>query len=378
MHEIYMNNAATAWPKAPGVGDAISATLAVIPPAAGRSNYGNTDPLNDVRQALAEMLVVNEPENIILCAGATLGLNMIFHGLCREGHGVVVTTAAEHNSVLRPLSLLEKGGMIKLVIVPVDQTGRALPRAWEEALKKHNPRLAVMTHSSNVTGSVHDVREYFKAAKEAGAVTLLDASQTIGFLPVNADLLKADIIAFTGHKYMLGPPGSGGFYISPEVCLEPLLVGGTGVRSDLESMPPELPARLEAGTPNEPAFAGLLQALRWQQETPPDADSVVKKVMLLEDELLRLGAKVVLPGLPRTPIISFVLPGISVEETGYLLEKSFNIRCRTGLHCAPLIHACLGTAPEGTVRISLSRFTTGTELEHFVQAIQNIMAVLSK
>jgi selenocysteine lyase/cysteine desulfurase len=230
----------------------------------------------------------------------------------------------------------------------------------------------VFTHASNVTGAVNDVPRLAAAAKSAGAAAVLDASQTLGCIPVRPDEWGIDMMAFTGHKYLLGPQGTGGLYTAPGVELAPLLVGGTGVKSDLETMPGEMPMHLEAGTGNEPSFHGLLAALKWAAENPPDRDRTAALMEKLRAGLRGAGAAVIDPVGESTPVVSFNLPGKTADEAGYILSECYDITCRSGLHCAPKIFEYLGCP--ATVRLSLSRFTTADEVDEAVSAVKETAA----
>jgi selenocysteine lyase/cysteine desulfurase len=260
MKTVYVNNAATSWPKAPQVGATLAACVSGIPYHAGRSGFSGSDIPGECRRLLADLLQVKDHNRIALGPNATHGLNIALHGVQLRPGAAVVTTAAEHNSVLRPLQYLAKTQGVIVQIIPVDKQGRVNPDEWESAIKKHSPQLAVFTHASNVTGAINDAALLARIAKQARTITLLDASQTLGIIPVLPDLWGIDLVAFTGHKYLLGSPGTGGLYIAPEVNLEPVWVGGTGVQSDLREMPLTMPNRFEAGTPNDPAVAGLATA----------------------------------------------------------------------------------------------------------------------
>lgn len=374
MTTIYLNNAATAWPKAPGVADSVAAKIRAIPLDASRSAVHTPDPAVNCRQLLAETLQLTDSNRLVYCCNATHALNVALHGFPWQEGATVLTTAAEHNAVLRPLYYLRKHHRLRVEIIPVDRTGRVIPEVWEAAVKRFSPQLAVFTHASNVTGCINSVAELSRIAKQGGACTLLDASQTLGLVDVTPELWAVDMVAFTGHKYLLGPPGTGGLYIATGLDLKPVLVGGSGILSELADMPPELPARLEAGTPNDPAFAGLAQALLWQREHPLNRDEIAGKVARLSRGLVELGATVIEVSSPRTPVVSFVLPNWEAEEIGEILYKSFDIICRTGLHCAPLIHDFLATGCRGTIRFSLSRFTTNEEIEYSLAALRAIIA----
>jgi len=374
MTTIYMNNAATAWPKALGVADAIAAKLREVPFHAGRSAFNAPDFAVDCRQLLAEKLQIADASRIIYCCNATQALNMALYGFPWQSGATVLTTAAEHNAVLRPLYYLRKHFNLHIEVIPVDGAGRVLPEKWEAAIKKFSPQLAVFTHASNVTGSINPVAELSHIAKQGGSCTLLDASQTFGLVDIVPELWNIDMIAFTGHKYLLGPPGTGGLYIAPGMELEPVFVGGTGILSDSEDMPPGLPTRFEAGTPNDPAITGLAQALLWQKKQPLNQADTVRKVEKLSLGLLELGAIVIAVAAPRTPVVSFTFPDWDTEEIGEILYKSFDIVCRTGLHCAPLIHHFLATGGYGTIRLSLSRFTTDAEINYVLTALRKIVS----
>lgn len=366
---IYMNNAATSYPKPDCVAEAVTDVLNREPGDSYRGGHGQ-DTFAMLRGELADLLGVSQPEQIALGPNASWGLNTGIFGLPLKSGDCVVATKAEHNSVLRPLYRLRQRG-VRVILLDTDETGRVKPELWAEAMRKYRPALAVFTHASNVTGAVNDAEAFCRAAKDAGARVLVDASQTLGFIPVKAENWNADMVAFTGHKYLLGPQGTGGLWVSPEVKLEPLLTGGTGIHSDMDTMPEEMPLHLEAGTGNEPSCAGLLAAIRWQKDNPLKRSEILSRADRLSGALERLGAKVILPQGERTPVISFLLPGITPEETGYILRESCDIVCRTGLHCAPKIFPCLGV-PQ-TVRLSLSRFNTDDEVNEVIEAVEAII-----
>jgi len=375
MELIYLNNAATSWPKAPNLSDTMADCIRRVPYHAGRSGFSGPDVAEECRRLLANLFQIREPNQIAFGPNATHALNVALHGLKWKPDANVITTAAEHNSVLRPLHYLAKTRGIKVHMVRVDRAGRIIEEEWEAALRNYRPQLAVFTHASNVTGAVNDAGLLGRMAKQAGAVTLLDASQSFGLFPVCPEQWGIDMVAFTGHKYLLGPTGTGGLYIAPamEPELEPVWVGGTGIHSDLDEMPPMMPTRFEAGTPNDCAIAGLAEALKWSTENPLNINSLMAKAERLSVGLQELGADVIAVQAPRTPVVSFTLKTWDVEDVGEILQKSFAIVCRTGLHCAPRIHAFLGTAPAGTVRLSLSRFTTDQEIDDCLAAIGEML-----
>ena len=367
--KIYMNNAATSYPKPACVARAVAEAISELPGAMHRGGFADFDVFDAVRRELAPLLGVSDPSAIALGCNATWGLNLGIFGLNIRAGDHVVTTKAEHNSVLRPLHVLEERG-VEVHYLDTDDKGRMDPGVWAEAMERYCPVLAVFTHASNVTGAVNDAGALARAARAVGAVVLLDASQSLGCVPVRAEEWGVDLAAFTGHKYLLGPQGTGGLWVRPGLELDPWLVGGTGVQSDLAHMPREMPLHLEAGTGSEPACHGLLAALRWARENPME-DSVFRRLDQLSQGLKALGAQVVDPGYPRTPVVSFVVPGQNVSETGFLLQESCDIICRTGLHCAPKIFSCLGVAQ--TVRLSLSRFTRDEEIQAVLEAVEAVL-----
>lgn len=370
---IYVNNAATSFPKAPGMGEEVAALLNTIPRHPGRSGAPDEDILWQCRKELAGLVKVNDPAQLVLCKNATEALNIAILGIGLKKGDVVITSAAEHNSVLRPLYLLEKKGIIKIRIIPCDAQGRVIYSQWADAVDKLSPRLVILNHASNVTGAVNPAAMLLEHARARGCLTLLDASQTLGLVDMDASKLSVDMLAFTGHKYLLGPPGTGGLYVKNGIEIEPVFVGGTGIRSDLKEMPPEMPGKLEPGSPNIPMFAGLLYSLKWQKANPFPLKKIENLTRTLENGLLEKGTGITIVEGLRTPIVSFCLPGWDIREMGYIFEKSFNIVCRTGLHCAPLIHRYIGTAPEGSIRFSLSRFTTEEEVDYMLKVVENFL-----
>jgi len=372
---VYLNNAATAWPKAPGVAEVVAAAIEAAPSVVGRANGDETGVLDGCRAALARLLGLEDAARIALTAGGTEALNLAILGAGARAGDLVVTTEAEHNSVLRPLERQRRVAGIRLEIAPLDGDG-LIDRAAFEELCGRGPRLVVLCHSSNVTGRVFEVEELFATARAAGAVTLLDACQSLGHVRIDYGSCGADMIAFTGHKGLMGPPGTGGLAVVGDLKVEQVLVGGTGVRSDLLVHPPELPTRLEFGTPNVPAFAGLKAALEWAEGEGATHARAAEEMRERLVEGLTTTPGVRLFGAsgsgPATPIVSFGVDGWSAEEVGYALATGFRIACRTGLHCAPLIHRALGSAPEGTVRCSPSGFTSEEDVDTALGAVRKL------
>ncbi len=368
---IYLNNAATSWPKPPCVTAAVSRAVFNMPGAANRGGVEDWNVFDGVRQKLLTRLGASDPSRVALGANATWALNLAVFGFPFRMGDTVVTTMAEHNSLLRPLYALEQTGLIKVIYLRTDRYGRVPPDDWVNAMTAYRPALAAFTHASNVTGAVNDVAAMAAAAGEVGARVLLDASQTMGWLPLRVEEWGVDLAAFTGHKYLLGPQGTGGLWVREGLELSPHLAGGTGVKSDLDTMPPEMPTHLEAGTGNEPGFHGLYAALDWDDESARDEIACDARLNRLRAGLLGAGAEVIAPPGECTPVVSFNLPGKSCADVGFMLTESCDIVCRNGLHCAPKLFECLGC--RGTVRLSLSRFTTSREIEAVISAVRALL-----
>jgi cysteine desulfurase / selenocysteine lyase len=373
MARIYLNSAASGWPKAPGVVEAVSAALAAPPYHPGRVAGQGRDSVRRCRELCAQLLDVPDPSRIVLTVNATHALNLALLGLATRKLRIL-TSVIEHNSVHRPLNHLAARGVAEIEHIGLAEGGALDRHGFRRALER-GPDLVVLSHVSNVTGMVNEIAALFGEAKEAGALTILDAAQSLGCIEVHPLELRADLAAFTGHKGLHGPPGCGGLYVSPEIELSQVIVGGTGVRSDLALHPAEMPARLEAGTPNVPALDGMACALEWTLKRSPAQEQSVA----LRGQELRLGLAAI-PGVRSYAaggrdclgVVSFTIDGWDVEDAGQALEESFGIICRTGLHCAPLYHAALGSAPEGTVRFSPSCFTTPEEIEQAIGAVRSL------
>ena len=365
--KIYLNNAATSWPKPDCVAGAMAEALENLPGDAGRGGIRDFHIFDQVRKELADLMGIGCPERIALGSNSTWGLNQAVFGFPLEPGDKVLTTKAEHNAVLRPLYRLEKQG-IQVIYLDVDETGRMEPEMWKKALEKYRPRLCALIHASNVTGAVNDAETLTAMAKAAGAAMLLDISQSLGWIPAKLEKWGVDMAAFTGHKYLLGPQGTGGLYVRQGLTLRPYVLGGTGVKSDLREMPEEMPLHLEAGTGNEPSYHGLLAALQWAAENPLKKEKTEEILEYLKEGLETLGCRVIRPKPPVTPVVSFTVPGWHPGEAGDILSGSYDIICRTGLHCSPRIMENLET-PEGTIRLSLSRFTEKADADRVLEAV---------
>jgi cysteine desulfurase / selenocysteine lyase len=378
---IYLNNAAEGWPKAPGVAAAVANALERPSLSPGRTAGDATNLIAECRERIAHLLGTPDPSRIVLTANGTLALNLAILGILNHSRArpssplVVITTVAEHNSVLRPLFRLECQQQVRVLLIGFDvNTGLDLP-AFERALSE-KPALVAINHASNVTGRINPVARFFALAQQAGAITLLDASQTVGHMPVLPLELGADLVAFPGQKGLHGPAGAGVLYVASGMDLEQTIVGGTGRHSESRSHPSAMPERMEAGTPGTPAIAGLNCALAWHQENADDFRYHFREASRRLREGLRSLPKVriVDDSLEEEylGVVSFKVDGWPVEDVGAVLLESFGVACRTGLHCAPLMHEALGTLPEGTVRLSVSGLTTSDDISAAIAAIAKL------
>lgn len=369
----YLNNAAEGWPKAPGVRGAVLAGFDHPSREPGRG-AGAEEPIPQrCRQRLACLLGANDPSRIVFAMNATQALNVAILGLELRPGELVVASVNEHNSVLRPLERLRREAGIQVRLVGCDGEGRLNEDEYRVALQQE-PKLVVLSHVSNVTGHISDIEAFFSIAKKAGSLTLLDASQSVGYLDLCVARLHADMVAFNGHKGLHGPTGTGVLYVAEGLELHQTLVGGSGVRSDLALHPPEMPLRLEAGTPNLAGLAGLDAALVWWEENAAaQRQRAGARALQLESGLRSVpGLRLFRGAGASAGVFSFQLPGWTVADLGYCLQESFGVICRSGLHCAPLIHAAIGSAPEGTVRFSVSGYTTEEEVGMAVDAVRKV------
>jgi cysteine desulfurase / selenocysteine lyase len=373
---IYLNNAATTYPKPATVVSAVTNYLTHPPSQGTRGSQTYTiDLATRCRQRTACFLGITNPNQLIFTSSGTHSLNLAINGLQLD-YCHVVTTAIEHNSVLRPLKRLEKMNRIELSIVPCDSCGFVAPEMIQKAIQP-NTRLIVMNHVSNVSGSVNDIAAIVKISQKTDIPLLIDASQAVGTIPYSIEELGADLVAFTCHKGLLGLPGLGGLYIADRISLSPLMVGGTGVKSQLLEQPDALPLRYETGTPNYPAMAALIAGLDYIEEMG------FERIRSQKDELISffLAQLDKYPGIHihgskesanREPIFSITLDGVSNKDAAYILEESYQVRVREGLHCAPLIHQYLGAPETGSIRLSFSIFTTIEQLQYVLTALGEI------
>jgi selenocysteine lyase/cysteine desulfurase len=357
---IYLDQAATSWPKAPGVAEAVAAWYAESGVSADRGDSGGSRAVaaavRRVRADLGRRCAV-PAERVAFTSGATEGLNLLLRGLLSPGDRVV-TTRAEHSSVIRPLLALGEEIGLCIEVAGCDARGQVDPDEVARLLRQGRTRLLVVTHASNVTGAVQDVAPMLAAARSEGAVSILDASQTAGLRPLD---LGADCVVASAHKGLLGPPGLGFVALRPGVEPRRLRHGGSGSSRALERHPDTWPEAFEAGTPNTPAILGLEAALRWlaARGAEPAPDRATAVLDELADALAELPGFRLLPRPrgDRLPILGLTHERMDPAEIGALLDEA-EVVARSGFHCAPWIHARLGTAQAGTVRLSAGPFVS--------------------
>ena len=381
--DIYMDNAATSWPKPPVVLEAIQEFFANAGGNVGRSGHSrsieSSRRVSLARETLAELLGAETPDEVIFTKNATEGLNLAILGLAPEG-GRIVTTSLEHNSVMRPLRHLEETGRCTLEIVRADgNTGEIDLEEWSAALRRGGWCLAVATHASNVTGALLPIDALAQRAAAEGVPMVVDASQSAGHLPLDVAALGAAAVAMPGHKGLLGPSGTGVLYLAPHVDVPPLIRGGTGSQSELETQPDFAPDKYESGTLNAMGIVGLGAAARYLTEVGVDAvyGRLAELTRRFREGLAQVEG-IVLYG-PDDPaasigIVSVNVRGIPCATVSRLLDDESRVMTRAGLHCSPAAHRSLGTAPEGTVRFSWGFDTIEEEIDVAVQALRNIAA----
>jgi cysteine desulfurase family protein len=378
---IYLDNAATSWPKPPEVKKAMVKFMEEVGANPGRSGHllsiEAARIIYEAREALSTLFHVKDPSRIVFTLNATESLNLALKGLLRSGDHVI-TSSLEHNSVMRPLRYLEKKG-IELTILPCSSEGSLDPEMVERGIQS-NTRMVVVNHASNVTGTLLPIREVGRIVRERNLLYLVDTAQTAGTFPIDMEEEKIDLLAFTGHKSLYGPQGTGGLVIGERVDekeMIPLKQGGTGSRSEFEEQPDFLPDRFESGTPNGVGIAGLLAGIQYVmikglEPIRQYEKGLIEKLIEGLKEIPRVKLYGSKNGGDRIAILSFNIEHLSPSEVSFCLEKEFGILCRPGLHCAPLAHKTIGTFPMGTVRFSLSYFNNEEEIEKTLHAVGHI------
>ena len=387
-HRIYLDNAATSWPKPEAVYAAVDRYQREIGAPNGRSGYREAVEANRIveraRQGIAELIGADDPTQIVFGSNGTDVLNLAIRGIVRPGDHVV-TTVCDHNSVLRPLRALGEQAGVEVSYVPCDGAGFVSPDDVRVALRP-DTRLVAVIHASNVTGAIQPIEQIGRIVREHGALFLVDAAQSLGHVPLDVSRFEVDLVAAPGHKGLLGPLGTGVLYIRPGVerQLEPLRYGGTGTRSDEDRQPDELPDKYEPGNHNLLGLAGLVAACEFLARTSIEAiqaHHIALTARLLErlQELDGLTVHGPRSTAHRTSVVSITIDGYDPQELAAVLESLHRIQCRAGLHCAPRMHAALGTtAGGGTLRLSPGYATTLDKIDLVAAALEEVASVSLK
>ncbi len=356
---IYLNNAATSWPKPPGVPAAVNEALTQPFSEAGRSaGRLSSDCVSEARTTVARYFHAPETDSLVFCANATDALNMLIQGFAKRQADPfhVIMTELDHNSVIRPLRTLEAEGRCHITVVPCTGTHIA-PSAVSDAVME-DTRLVVMTHGSNVLGSVQDITAIGKLLQEREIFFVVDGAQTAGLIPLDITREPVDAFVFTGHKYLFGFPGTGGFYIRDPARVAATRQGGTGTDSRFPFQPESMPEKFEAGTYNYPGLISLMAGITFLGQT--GAGAITRSTNALNALFLQKFCKTdsieVYNTVPELPVISFNMRDLGNEDAGFILRNMYGIITRTGLHCAPLIHEKID-AGRGCIRISPSILT---------------------
>ncbi|HOF77174.1 MAG TPA: aminotransferase class V-fold PLP-dependent enzyme [Smithellaceae bacterium] len=377
---IYFDNAATSWPKPPQTLTAMQDYLQNVGGSPGRSGHRLSLEaariVFETREMLSQLFNVPDPLRIVLTRNATESLNIAIFGLLNPGDHVI-TSDMEHNSVMRPLRAAEARG-VDITVVPCGSNGLIDPGDVVKAIRT-NTKAIFITNASNVTGTIMPIADIGKIAREHDLVLCVDAAQTAGCYPIDVEAMHIDLLAFTGHKSLFGPSGTGGLYIRDglENKIEPICFGGTGSRSELEVQPNFMPDRYESGTPNTIGIAGLTAGIEFIRSKG------LKNITAHEKQLTGLFLQgieaikgVTVYGIKdeyrQIPVVSFNIQGMDPAKVSLELDEQFEIMSRPGLHCAPAAHKTLGTYPSGTVRFSFSCFNTEEQIIKAIEAIRQI------
>lgn len=376
---IYLDNAATTFPKPECVYEAMDKFLREKGANPGRAGHRMSveaeQEIEKARFIVAGFLGIKSPERLVFTFNATDALNMGIKGLlCKGDH--VITSRLEHNSVSRPLSGLEKQGAITVTRVENSDDGFISPDDIRKAVRS-NTKLIVCTHSSNVLGTIQPIREIGEVARERDIVFMVDAAQTVGVCDIDVEEQHIDMLAFTGHKGPFGPTGSGGLYVGKTVKLRAWREGGTGFEPESISQPDILPFLLESGTPNSVGIVGLRTGIEFcikegiETIRQHERKLALRLVSALESDD-RFGIYGNVDEDRKVGIVSINIKGLKSGEVGAILDNTFNIAVRPGLHCAPYTHQRIETFPEGTIRLSPGYFNTMEEIEETISGLKKI------
>ena len=374
MREINLNYAATSNKKPQSVIGAMTDYLAANDfKSPGRGSGADFVEL-EARLSIGKLFNVRKTENIIFTSGATAALNMLIGGALKQGDHVL-STSVEHNAVARPLEILAKNGIIDITYLPCENGEMFNPNLIKSHIRP-NTKLMIMTHASNVTGTILDYESCAIIAKEHGLLFVLDGAQTAGLIDIDFDNSLIDAFVFTGHKTLMGPPGTGGFIAKTEAAKEiaPLISGGTGSLSHLLEHPDFMPDKFQPGTPNTLGIVGLSAAVSYIAEIGTQNIFAHERRLtnMFMDGINRDGVTIYGPR-NRVPIVSFNIDGVDNGVLEEVMYQKFGIVTRSGLHCSPLAHKSIGTYPEGALRVSFGYFNTEEEVKYAVKAFNKVI-----
>ena len=375
---IYFDNAATSFPKPQVVYDAVMDSMMNYGANPGRSGHKlalkASRGIFEARNNISKLFNIKNPLDLILTFNCTESLNIAIKGVLKPGDHVI-TTSMEHNSVLRPIMNLEKIG-VDHTIVWGDSKGRINPKDIESSIKS-NTKLIVTTHISNLTGTIMDIDRIGEISKKHGIMYLLDAAQSAGVYDIDLNNMNVDMLAFPGHKGLLGPQGTGGLYIKEGIEISEIFQGGTGSVSHLLTQPEEMPDKFESGTPNASGIIGLGAGVKYIMDV--GLESIRKKELELTEYFMNEvgkinGIKIYGPEsiLEHAPVVALNIKDADSSEVSYILNEEYDIGVRPGLHCAPLAHKTIGTFEQGTIRFSFGYENTYGEIEAGIKALKEI------
>lgn len=379
---IYLDNAATTWPKPEQTIKAMEDCIRLYGANPGRGGHKMSLSAGRIifqtREEVAKLFGIKDPARLVFTGNATESLNLALKGLLKPGDHIVISSM-EHNAVTRPLHVLKSRG-VEVEEVKGSVTGTIDPDDVKKAIKPDTVAVAVL-HASNVTGTIMPVKEIGMITREREICLIVDASQTAGFLDIDVNSLNIDLLAFTGHKGLYGPQGTGGLYIREGINLTPLMEGGTGSKSEYPEQPEDMPDRYESGTLNTPGLAGLGAGIKFLNLRGLD------KIRRHEYNLLArfLDGVKQIPNIEiygpadpamQVPVVSINVKGQDSSEIAFILDRAFDIACRSGLHCAPAAHRTIGTIDRGTVRFSFSIFNTEDDVDKTLDALEKTVSEL--
>ncbi|MEW9121426.1 MAG: aminotransferase class V-fold PLP-dependent enzyme [Thermotaleaceae bacterium] len=375
---IYLDNAATTYPKPEAVYQAIDRCMREYNANPGRSGHkmalSSGRAVYKTRELLCQLFNIENPMQIIFTANATDSLNLALKGLLKGGDHVI-TSSMEHNSMIRPIMALKEIG-VENTVINCDERG-CLTAEQVEAAIQNNTKLIAITHASNVTGGLMPIEEIGKIAKKHNVYLLVDAAQTAGVYPVDVGKMHIDLLAAPGHKGLMGPQGTGILYIAEGIELRHMKEGGTGSKSEYLTQPEMLPDRYESGTPNTPGIVGLGAGVAYILEEG------IEKIRRHEEDLTEFfleelkkmkGIKIYGPqdSKKQAAVVSINLGEEDSSEVSYVLDQAFDIAVRAGLHCAPMAHRTIGSFEQGTIRFSMGYFNTSEDIQKAIEAIKKI------